>query len=101
MIVPERLTRALNRLGSALDTLEGAAARRAEADAARANLQDELDVMGDDRARLAAELDGALARCRTLSSANLEVSHRLSQASVTVKAVLDDAERVAGPVGRG
>lgn len=88
MTIPESLQRALHRLGTALDQLEAAAARRAQADAARANLDDELAVMRDDRAALAMELDGALARSRALHTANTEVAKRLDRASATVRALL-------------
>lgn len=88
MDVPQTLHRALNRLGAALDHLDAAVARREQADAARGNLDDELAIMQDDRARLAMELDGAMARGRTLNNANVEVARRLEQASATVRAVL-------------
>ncbi len=92
-VVPEPLQRALRRLGSAIDHLEAAAARRAEADATRGNLDDELAVMQDDRARLAADLDGALARGRTLAQANGDVGQRLAQASAVVRDILDEMAR--------
>lgn len=88
MTFPQTLQRALQRLGSAIDQLEAAAARRAQADAARANLEDELAVMQDDRASLALELDGALARSRALHTANAEVAKRLERAGATVRALL-------------
>ncbi len=92
MDVPARLRRTLSRLGSALDQLEAAAARRAQADAARGNLEDELAVMQDDRARLALELDAALARERGLAIANAEVARRLDRVEGTIKAVLDGVD---------
>lgn len=78
----------MSRLGAALDQLEAAAARRAQAEGARGNLEDELNVMQDDRARLALDLDGALARGRALASANAEVMRRLETVEDTVKALL-------------
>lgn len=92
MTMPDRLTRALGRLGSALDNLEASAMRRAQADAARANLEDELAVMGDDRARLAVELDGALARSKAVIAANDDVARRLEAVTGLVRAALDDIE---------
>ena len=97
--VPDRLQHALHRLGAALDHLEAAAARRAEADAARGNLEDELAIMQDDRARLATELDAVLARTRILLSANTDVASRLQRASATVRAVLAEVEPEADPAG--
>ena len=95
--VPDRLQHALHRLGAALDHLEAAAARRAQADAARGNLEDELAVMQDDRARLATELDAVLARTRTLLNANTEVALRLKRANATVRAVLAQVDPGADP----
>lgn len=84
----DRLDAALKRLSSALDQLEAAAERRAGADAARANLETELSVMQDDRARLAVELDGATARSRALEHANIEASRRLERAQTAIRDVL-------------
>jgi hypothetical protein len=47
--------------------------------------------MQDDRARLAAELDGAMARARALSLANEDARERVERASASVRAVLDAA----------
>lgn len=84
-----RLDEALRRLVSALDLLEAAAQRRAQADAARADLVEELAVMQDDRARLAQDLDGALARSRALESANLQASRRLEAAGQSIRALIE------------
>ena len=89
--LPERLDAALKRLAAALDRLDAAAERRAKADALRTNLEDELAVMQDDRSRLAVELDGAVARARSLELANDEVARRLNHASAGIKAVLAEA----------
>ena len=86
----------MGRLTGALDQLEASAMRRSAADAARANLEDELAVMADDRTRLAAELDGALARAQTLGSANAEVAQRLDRAGATVRAILAGIGRPSG-----
>jgi hypothetical protein len=87
-----RLDAALKRLAAALDQLEAAAARRADADAGAADLEEELAIMQDDRSRLAVELDGALARAKSLQIANVEVAHRLERASATVRAILAAAD---------
>ncbi|HUI22583.1 MAG TPA: DUF4164 family protein [Methylocella sp.] len=87
--LPERLAGALRRLAAALDRLDAASERRAKADAARANLEEELAVLQDDRSRLAVELDGAIARAKSLELANEEVSRRLNQASAEINAVLN------------
>jgi len=91
MNTPARLESALKRLAASLDLLEAAAERRAEADARRANLEEEFTVMQDDRTRLAVELDGALARASTLEVANDDVAQRLKGLGATVKTILEKA----------
>ncbi len=86
--LPERLDAALKRLAAALDRLDAANERRAKADALRTNLEDELAVMQDDRLRLAVELDGAIARAKSLELANDEVARRLTAASAEIRGVL-------------
>jgi chromosome segregation ATPase len=97
MKLPDRLDAPLRRLSVALDHLEAAAERRAMADSRRADLEEELAVMQDDRSRLAVELDGAMARARKLDDANAEVTKRLGQASATIRAVLGLDEPSAAP----
>ncbi|MGH6838805.1 MAG: DUF4164 family protein [Methylocella sp.] len=93
--LPGSLDTALKRLAAALDRLDAASERRAKADALRANLEDELTVMQDDRSRLAVELDGAIARSKSLELVNDEVARRLNVASAEIRGVL--AEAVALP----
>ena len=88
--LPERLDAALRRLAAALDRLDAACDRRAEADALRANLEEELAVLQDDRSRLAVELDGALTRSKSLELANEEVGRRFNHASAEIKAILTE-----------
>ena len=94
--LPGRLDAALRRLAAALDRLDAATERRAKADALRANLEDELAVMQDDRSRLAVELDGAIARAKSLELANDEVARRLNGASSEIGRVLGEAGRLSG-----
>ncbi|MGH6848384.1 MAG: DUF4164 family protein [Methylocella sp.] len=94
--LPERLDAALKRLAAALDRLDAASERRAKADALRTNLEDELAVMQDDRSRLAVELDGAIARAKSLELANGEVSRRLNAASAVIRGVLAEAMGLSG-----
>ncbi len=87
----EPLEPSLKRLRAAIDLLEAAVERRARQDSARADVQEELALMQDDRARLAVELDGALDRNRGLLSANAEAARRLSRAGAAIRAVLAGA----------
>ncbi|MDH7798504.1 MULTISPECIES: DUF4164 domain-containing protein [unclassified Beijerinckia] len=90
MTLPPRLDAAMKRLEAALSHLEAAGERRIVAEGTRGNLEEELMVMQDDRARLAAELDGALARARSLSLANSEVRQRLEQASDALRVMISE-----------
>ena len=84
-----RLDEALRRLASALDQLEAATARRAAAEAARADLTEELAVMQDDRARLALDLDAALARAKRLEATSQQVSRRLDKTSASIRTLIE------------
>jgi hypothetical protein len=84
---------ASNRLALALDALAAAVERRHEADRGEQTLDAQLHALGADRSRLAAELDAAAARNRTLEAANREVAERLDAAIDTIRSVLAANER--------
>lgn len=86
------LDNALARLDGALAQLEGAARRRIEVERGRANLETELTLMQDDRARLAAELDGTMARLNQVESAAGDVERRLEKAISAVGSVIARAQ---------
>ncbi len=92
MTMPPRLDAALRRLRAALDLLEAAQARRVEFDAERRDLDVELTLMGDDRARLAAELEAAQARADALDEAAAEAGARLREAGAVIGTLLDGGE---------
>jgi hypothetical protein len=92
MKTPLRVDAALKRLSSALDQLEAAQSRRQKADLMRSDLGEELAIMQDDRARLAVELDSALARAKVLATANREVAQKLGSASAAIRSVLGAVE---------
>ncbi len=92
MDIPERLDDALKRLAAAVEKLDAASERRSRAEALRANLEEELAVMQDDRSRLAVEFDGAVARALLLETANEEAARRLKSASAAIRAVLAAVE---------
>jgi len=79
---------ASKRLALALDALAAAVERRHEADRGEQTLDAQLHALGADRSRLAAELDAATARSRTLESVNREVVQRLDAAIDTIRSVL-------------
>ena len=79
---------ALTRFFAAIDQLEGAVAARIENDLAGADIEEELAIMQDDRARLALDLDAALTRAAMLEKTRNEVLRRLETAGAGVAAAL-------------
>jgi hypothetical protein len=84
---------ASRRLALALDALDAAVERRRDADRGDAALATQVEALGADRSRLAAELDLAAARARALESANREVARRLDAAIDTIRDVLATDDR--------
>jgi Domain of unknown function (DUF4164) len=93
------LDEAMKRLDMALGLLEASVSRRLEADRRRGGLETELQLMQDDRARLAVELDGALTRLHRFEAATDDVSRRVRQAIGAVETVLAQAGQLA-PAGQ-
>ena len=83
---------AMKRLEAALGLLEAAVTRRLEAERRRGDLETELQIMQDDRARLAVELDGALARLNRAEAAADHVGERVRRAIGVIEDVLDGAD---------
>lgn len=83
---------ASRRLTLALDALEAAVERRREAARAEDSLATQIHALGDDRARLAGELDQAVARARALESTNREVVKRIERIIETIRSVLASEE---------
>jgi hypothetical protein len=84
----EKLDAALVRLKTALDRLERTVALKLEDELSSVELKEELDIMQDDRNRLALDLDDALARLGGLEKARDEVLRRLDGAGAGVAAAL-------------
>jgi predicted nucleic acid-binding Zn-ribbon protein len=84
---------AMKRLENALGLLEAAVARRLEAERRRGDLETELQIMQDDRARLAAELDGALTRLQRVEAATSDVGERVRRAIGAIEDVLSVADQ--------
>ena len=79
---------ATRRLQAALDGLESAVDAKLEATARAGTLADQLHVLETDRARLAADLDYAAARSKTLETANRDVAQRLDVAMESIRSVI-------------
>jgi hypothetical protein len=79
---------ALARLDTVLTRLEASVAHRLEAEREPGDLETELAIMAEDRARLAAELDAASARLATVEATTSDVGYRLGRAIEAVEGVL-------------
>ena len=86
------LDAAARRLDAALDALEAALHRHKAGERSAASLRGELQLMAEDRSRLAEQLDAAQDRIARLEAANEDASRRLDAAMETVRAVLDAEE---------
>lgn len=84
---------AARRLTHALDALEAAVERRREADQSAATLAAQIQALGDDRARLAADLDAASARAKRLETVNGDAVRRLDLAMQSIRDVIEDHDR--------
>jgi predicted nucleic acid-binding Zn-ribbon protein len=86
------LDEALRRLEAAVGLIEAAVARRLDAERRRGDLETELQIMQDDRARLAMELDGAASRLGQVEATAEDVERRVGRAIGTLRDVLARAE---------
>ena len=93
------LDEAMKRLEVALGMLEASISRRLDADTRRGGLETELQLMQDDRARLAVELDGALTRLHRFEAATDDVSRRVRHAIGAVETVLAQAGQLVAEEG--
>lgn len=83
---------ASRRLALALDALDAAAERRCEAARGEEAMAAQVHALGDDRARLAGELDLAIARARALEAANREVMDRIAGTIETIRGLIGHEE---------
>ena len=87
---------ATKRLQSALEALESAIERRLEHDPGHAALASQVHAFDSDRARLAAELDAAVAHGRGLETTTREVAQRLDEVIATIRVIVESSERLDG-----
>jgi predicted nucleic acid-binding Zn-ribbon protein len=83
---------ALRRLDGALGQLELSVSRRLETERRRGDLETELQIMQDDRARLAVDLDGTTARLGRMEAVTEDLGRRVTRALTSVAEVLAKAE---------
>jgi hypothetical protein len=84
---------ATKRLAQALDALEAAVDRRCDADRSEAGLAAQAQALGDDRSRLAADLDAMSARAKRLETANRDVARRLEATMQSIRSVIERGEQ--------
>lgn len=92
-VVPEPATEsaldaALARLTQAFDGLEAVVHRRTQSKASTRALEEQLQVLFEDRARLAHELDRVKARAARLDAVSAEVAGRLETVITDIGTVL-------------
>ena len=83
------LDAAASRLQKALQRLDQATEGRVARERIVHEAEEEVQRQTADRGRLAAELDGALAKVERLDQVNREVSRRLVAAMETIRSVLE------------
>lgn len=83
-----RLDEAVQRLTLALDAFETALSRRRANEDVIREMEEDIHLLGMDRARLARDLDDMKARTAELKTVNVEVARRLDAAIGTVRDVL-------------
>jgi predicted nucleic acid-binding Zn-ribbon protein len=88
--VSPALTQSIGQLRNAVANLERVVARRAEDDRSLSTLKDELAIMQDDRARLAMELDSALAKTTRMDAIMTELLRRIDRSTTLVREVLGE-----------
>lgn len=82
------LDEAMKKLEGAIGLLEASVSRRLAAERTRADLETELQIMQDDRARLAVELDGASNRLSRVEAAAEDVGRRVNRAISAIQEVI-------------
>lgn len=89
------LDAAMTRLAAALSALDAAVGRHLDVDGRTRDLETELQIMGEDRARLAQELESSTARLARLQNATGHVERRVQLAVGAIREVLERDEPAA------
>jgi len=83
------IEQATRRLTQALDALDAAVERRTEVDKGAVALGQQVHALAADRSKLAADLDTAVARSRSLETLNRDIARRIDAAMENVRHVLE------------
>jgi hypothetical protein len=86
------IEQATRRLTQALNALDAAVERRLDTDRSRLALSEQVHALDADRSKLAADLDGQVAKVRRLETANRDIARRLDAAMENVRQVLDSQD---------
>lgn len=84
----DQLETAIDRLRRATDALEAALSRKERETKSAAALEQELEVLLEDRSKLAHELDQVRARASRLDAAGAEVSGRVDTVMSNLQSIL-------------
>lgn len=84
----QHLDEAIRRMREAMERLETAIDIRRRQDSRRVDSDEEFSLMQDDRARLAVELDGALADSKSLATANAAAASAIGRAASAIEDLL-------------
>lgn len=87
-MAPDSLGNAIRSLTAALDLLEAAVERREQAEAARADLVEELAIMEEDRARLGEAVEQGRHDAERMRAAHVAVAERLARMGEACAAAL-------------
>lgn len=93
------LADAMARWEAALGQLETSVARYMDSEIRRSDIETELGVMQDDRARLATELESATVRLARVESVSAHVGQRVGVAIGAIRDVLARASGDSDPSG--
>lgn len=85
------MERALSRLAGALDMLDGAITQRLDGERGGQDREAERAAMAEDRARLALDLDAALARLAGLDATLIEADRKVERAMGEVSGIVEAA----------
>ncbi|MGL1919614.1 MAG: DUF4164 domain-containing protein [Hyphomicrobiales bacterium] len=86
------LKQSLRGLESSFDALDNALMKQANGAQTNDGLTDELNMLIEDRSRMAAQLDEAQAKIETLESVNQEIEHRVDVAMQQLALLLSEED---------
>ncbi len=91
------IKQSLLNLEKSLDALDNALLKQANGTIVQTGLTDELNLLSEDRSKLAAELDNAVAKITTLENINTEVEHRIDSVMGEIAQLLSNATMFDNP----